>query len=101
MFMSFAFLLCQVPSGADPVDTSPATQMRPSLDDSSQLAFLRDRIRSLERELLGLRGHADVLKSKADRGTAREEYLMAELVRLSEQRQCKLFFGRAVALVFG
>src|SRR3954469_20006145 len=67
--------------------------LRPSLDDSSQLTFLRDCVRSLERELLGLRGHADVWKSKADRGAAREEYLMAELTRLSEQLQCKLFFG--------
>ena len=58
-------------------------------------------MRNLERDLLGLRGRADVWKSKADRGAAREEYLMAELVRLSEQLQCKLFFGRAVALVFG
>src|SRR3954471_23494436 len=65
--------------------------LRPSLDDSSRLTFLRDRVRSLERELLGLRGHADVCKSKADRGAAREEYLMAELIRLSEQLQCKLF----------
>src|SRR4051812_43603238 len=66
--------------------------LRPSLDDSSQLAFLWDRVRSLERELLGLRGHADVWKSKEDRGAAREEYLMAELLWLSEQLQCKLFF---------
>ena len=62
------------------------------MDDSSQLAFLRDRVRSLEKELLGVRGHADVWKSKADRGAAREEYLMAELLWLSEQLQCKLFF---------
>src|SRR3954464_9731262 len=66
--------------------------LRPSLDDSSQLTFLRDRVRSLEKELLGVRGHADVWKSKADRGSAREEYLMAELLRLSEQLQCKFFF---------
>ena len=47
-------------------------------------------MRSLERDLLGLRGRADVWKSKADRSAAREEYLMAELGRLSEQLQCKL-----------
>ena len=73
--------------------------LRPSLDDSSQLAFLRDRVRSLEKELLGVRGHADVWKSKADRGAAREEYLMAELLRLSEKLQCKFF--RAAAYLFG
>src|SRR3954470_6420766 len=73
--------------------------LRPSLDDSSQLTFLRDRVRSLERELLGLRGHADVWKSKADRGATREEYLMAELVRLSEELQCKLFFGSSCSSV--
>src|SRR3954470_17825445 len=87
----FAFLLLYGRPGADPVDTSPAARLRPSLDDSSQLAFLRDRVRSLEKELLGMRGHADVWKSKPDRGAAREEYLMAELLRLSEQLQCKFF----------
>src|SRR3954470_14559440 len=88
----FAFLLIKGPSCVDPVDTSPAARLRPSLDDSSQLAFLRDRVLSLEKELLGVRGHADVWKSKANRGAAREEYLMAELLRMSEQLQCKLFF---------
>src|SRR3954468_18145914 len=73
--------------------------LRPSLDDSSQLTFLRDRVRSLERELLGLRGRADVWKSKADRGAAREEYLMAELGRLSEQLQCKLILVSGCSLV--
>src|SRR3954462_14834708 len=74
-------------------------RQQPSLDDSSQLALLRDRVRSLEKELLGVRGHADVSKSKADRGAAREEYLMAELLRLSEQLQCKFF--RVVAQFLG
>src|SRR3954462_1949844 len=66
-------------------------RQQPSLDDSSQLALLRDRIRSLEKELLVVRGHDDVWKSKTDRGAAREEYLMAELLRLSEQLQCEFF----------
>src|SRR3954470_21799400 len=90
--MSVVFLLLYVPSGADPVATSPATGQQPSLDDSSQLALLRDRVHSLEKELLGVRGHANVWKSKADRDAAREEYLMAELLWLSEKLQCKLFF---------
>jgi len=64
------------------------------LDDASQLVFLRDRVRSLE-ELLGIRGHADVWKSKAERGTAREEYLMGELRQLAEQLQCKFFRAAA------
>ena len=53
--------------------------------------FLRDRIRSLEKELLGVRGHADVWKSKAERGAAREEFLMGELRCLAEQLECKFF----------
>jgi hypothetical protein len=41
--------------------------------------------------LLGVRGHADVWKSKAEWSAARKEYLMTELHRLSEQLQCELF----------
>src|SRR3954471_17870773 len=70
-------------------------RLRPSLVDVSHLVFLRDRIRSLEKELLGVRGHADVWKWKAERGAAREEYLMGELRRLAEQLQCE--FLRAAA----
>jgi len=76
------------PLGGVPVDTSTVPQPRPSLDDASQLVFLRDRVRRLENEILGVQGHADVWKSKAERATAREEYLMVELRQLSEQLQC-------------
>ena len=47
----FAFL---GPSGGAPVGTSTAPYPRPSLDDVSQLVFLRHRIRSLEKEILGV-----------------------------------------------
>ena len=46
-----------------PVDTSTASEPRPSLDDVSQLVFLRDRVRSLEKDILGIRGHTGVWKS--------------------------------------
>lgn len=45
--------------------------------------------------MLGIRGHTDVWKSKAERGAAREEYLMGQLWRLAEQLQCE--FPRAAA----
>jgi hypothetical protein len=45
--------------------------------------------KQLEEEILGIRGHADVWKSKAKRATTGKEYLMGELRQLAEQLQCK------------
>ena len=59
------------------------------VEELSLLSRLRDRVKQLERELPVIRGSADVWKSKAERATAREQFLMGELRQLSEQLQCE------------
>ena len=75
------------------------TQDSPSLDDIvappcsrveelSLLSRLRDRVKQLERELPVIRGSADVWKSKAEKATAREQYLLGEVTQLGDQFKC-------------
>ena len=49
---------------------------------------MRDRIKQLEREFPIIRGSADVWKSKAEKATAREKYLLEEVTQLNEQFKC-------------
>ena len=58
------------------------------MGELSLLSRLRDRIKQLEHELPIIRGSADVWKTKAEKATAREKYLLEEVAQLNEQFKC-------------
>ena len=75
------------------------TQDSPSLKDTvapppsrveelSLLSRLHDRVKKLELELPVIRGSADVWKSKAEKASAREQYLLGEVTQLGDQFKC-------------
>lgn len=59
--------------------------------DSSLYAEKTRRIKQLESELKALKGHVDVFKSKAQLAAERENFLLEEISRASEDMLCKFF----------
>ena len=63
-------------------------QSHSRVDELSLLSRLRDRVKQLEHELPVLHGNADVWKSRAEKATAREQYLLGEVTQLGDQFKC-------------
>ena len=53
--------------------------------------FLRDRVKSLEQQVKTLQGEAAVLKAKAKFSLERENFLLDEMKRASEQLLCDCY----------
>lgn len=54
-------------------------------DDASAIAFMRDRLKSLDQELKTSKGFVDVWRNKAKRALEGEEFLLNEIKELNEQ----------------
>ena len=63
-------------------------QSRSKVDELSLFSRLRYRVKQLERELPVLRGNVDVWKSRAEKDTVREQYLLGEVTQLGDQFKC-------------
>ena len=66
---------------AVPKDSTPLA----GLSEKETIAFMRDRIKSLEAELKSIKGYANVWKNKAKLALESEEYLLSQISDASEQ----------------
>ena len=73
----------------DAPDGSRADASRTKEEESYCVTSLRDRCKELERQLLVAQAGAAVLKSKQKPAAQREEFLLGEVAKASEQLQCK------------
>ena len=73
----------------DAPDGNRAGVSRPQAEESDRVVFLRDRCKELERQLRVAQADAAVLKSKQKAAVEREEFLLQEVAKASEQLLCK------------
>ena len=73
---------CSVPKDAPGVRSAKE-------DESSAFVSMRDRVKEVEQLLKAVQGTSAVWKSKTEKETEREKFLLDEITRVSEQMLCK------------
>ena len=73
----------------DALDGNRADASRTQEKESDRVIFLRNSCKEVEQQLLVAQAEADVLKSKQKAAAEREEFLLQEVAKASEQLLCK------------